>query len=237
MAQFFEHDEQIPTAHFALLMPFSGSWDIGYRIAGAAALAVERVNADKALLPGRRFEYSWADSGCSAQKGLAAMGELLGGASKVDAVIGPGCSSACEATSYLSGGQKIPQISWGCTASSLSNKDEYGLVGLPFYSRNFAACRLVLCNSAAVQYSRTIAPDTSKGPALIAFMQYNKWRKIVILSSTESNWFETQQGLGKQLETAGIRVLKPAPFNPGNLKDATLSEIRQSGAMPCRAML
>ena len=114
--------------HFALLMPMSGSWDGGKRVAGAAALAVERVNAEKALLPGRRLEYSWADSGCSAQQGLAAMGELLGGASKVDAVIGPGCSSACEVTSYLAGGQKIPQISWGCSAVSLSNKEKYRLV-------------------------------------------------------------------------------------------------------------
>ena len=104
----------------------SGSWDGGTRVAGAAALAVERVNADKSLLPGRRLEYSAADSGCSAQQGLKAMGKLLAGS--VDAVIGPGCSSACEVTGYLSGGQGIPQISWGCRASSLSNKEKYGLV-------------------------------------------------------------------------------------------------------------
>ena len=116
--------------HFALLMPMSGSWDGGKRVAGAAALAVERVNADEALLPGRQLEYSWADSGCSAQQGLAAMGELLGGASRVDAVIGPGCSSACEVTSYLSEGQGIPQISYSCTAGSLSNKDQHPLVRL-----------------------------------------------------------------------------------------------------------
>jgi hypothetical protein len=65
----------------------SGLWDGGKRVAGAAALAVERVNANKALLPGRRLEYGWADSGCSAQQGLAAMGELLRGASKVDAAL------------------------------------------------------------------------------------------------------------------------------------------------------
>ena len=106
----------------------SGSWDGGKRVAGAAALAVERVNTNKALLPGRRLEYSWADSGCSAQQGLAAMGELLRGASKVDAVIGPGCSAACEVTSYLSGGQGLPQISWGCTLPELSNKDQHRLV-------------------------------------------------------------------------------------------------------------
>ena len=80
----------VPPIHLALLMPFSGWWDGGTRIAGAAGLAVERVNADKALLPGRRLEYSWADSGCSAQQGLMAMGELIGGPSKVDALIGPG---------------------------------------------------------------------------------------------------------------------------------------------------
>ena len=83
-----------------------------------------RINAGAMGL----LQYSWADSGCSAQQGLAAIGELLGGASRVDAVIGPGCSSACEMTSYLSGGQGIPQISWGCTASSLSNKENHRLV-------------------------------------------------------------------------------------------------------------
>ena len=110
----------------------SGSWDGGKRVAGAAALAVERINADKDLLAGRRLEYSWADSGCSAKQGLAAMGKLLEGESRVDAVIGPGCSSACEVTSYLSGGQGVPQISWGCALPALSDKDEHRLVRLPY---------------------------------------------------------------------------------------------------------
>ena len=115
--------------HLALLIPFSGLWNMGNRIAGAAKLAVDRINADKALLRGRRLEYIWSDSGCSAQQGLAAMGELLRGASRVNAVIG--CSSACEVTSYLSGGQQIPQISFACTAASLSNKKKYSLVRHP----------------------------------------------------------------------------------------------------------
>ena len=111
-------------------------------IGGAAALAVERVNADKSLLPSRRLEYSWADSGCSAQQGLAAMGELLAGGSRIDAVIGPGCSSACEVSSYLSGGQGIPQVSYACTAGSLSNNDQHPLVRLLWISslREFFDC-------------------------------------------------------------------------------------------------
>ena len=92
----------------------------------------EKVDIDKIIKINTGMmgllQYSWADSGCSAQQGLAAMGELLGGAGTIDAVIGPGCSSACEVTSHLSEGQKIPQISWGCTAVSFSNKEKYRMV-------------------------------------------------------------------------------------------------------------
>ena len=59
----------------------------------AATSHPEKVDIDKIIKINTGamgvLQYSWADSGCSAQKGLAAMGELLGGASKVDAVIGP----------------------------------------------------------------------------------------------------------------------------------------------------
>ena len=90
----------------------SGKWAGGAEIAGAAALAVERVNADNTLLPGRSLEFSWEDSGCSGNQGLTAASKLLGEASRISAVIGPGCSAACTATSHLSTGQNIPQISY-----------------------------------------------------------------------------------------------------------------------------
>ena len=51
--------------HLALLMPFSGRWDGGNRIAGAAAAAIETVNADKALLPGYVLQPSRLDHGCT----------------------------------------------------------------------------------------------------------------------------------------------------------------------------
>ena len=74
-----------------------------------------------------------------------------------------------------------------------------------------------------------MAPYTSEGPALIAFMQHNKWGKVAILSSTESLWLKNRIGLAKQLEAAGMEVLKPAAFEPGNFKDVTLGDIRRSG--------
>ena len=122
--------------HLALLMPFTGFWPVALKTAGAAALAVERVNADKALLGlQRRLEYSWADSGCSAQQGLKAMGALELG--KKDAVIGPGCSAACKMTSYLAGGQGLPQLSFGCTSPELSLHDEFPLVSLGVISTSW----------------------------------------------------------------------------------------------------
>ena len=36
-----------------------------------------------------------------------------------------------------------------------------------------------------LQFSRTVAPETSKGPALIAFMKHHKWTKAVVWTSTE----------------------------------------------------
>ena len=89
--------------------------------------------------------------------------------------------------------------------------------------------RLLMACLIDLQFSRTVAPDTSKGPALISFMQHSKWRKIAVISSTESHKFETRTGLAKQLEDASITVLTPAAFEPRSLTDATLGQIRQAG--------
>ena len=104
-------------------------------------------------------------------------------------MIGPGCSSACEVTALLSAGQNIPQISYSCTSPTLSDKDKYPL------------------------FSRTVGPLTSRGPALIGFMRHSKWNKVVILTSTDGVYFESGWELTRQLEAAGIEVLKPAAFD------------------------
>ena len=156
---------------------------------------MEKISASKDLMPGWKLDYSWQDSGCSPQQGLAAMGELLGNGTRIDAVIGPGCSRACEVTSFLAGGQQVAQISYSCTGSSLSDKQLHPL------------------------FSRTVASDTSKGPALIAFMKHSRWSKIVILSSTDPIWLETGVGLEEQLEAANIEFQRVA-FKPGSATDS-----------------
>ena len=190
--------------HLALLLPLTGDWAGGQRSAGAAVLAVERVNADKTLLAGRVLEFSWADSGCSARQALAELGGLMKRTGGVDAVIGPGCSSACEVTSYLLA-KSTPQISSSCVSPIFSEKTEYEL------------------------FSRTVSPATSKGPTLIALMQSNNWTKTIMLTSSAPLYMEIGLGLTKQFTDTNIKVLKLAPFKPGYFKGAILSDLKRSG--------
>ena len=69
----------------------------------------------------------------------------------------------------------------------------------------------------------------SRGPALIAFGQHNSWKKITILCSEQAIWFEARRTFAKQQEAAGMEVLKPAAFEPGNFNKVPLGEIRRSG--------
>ena len=176
----------------------SAIWELGPRIAGAARIAVEKVNDNKTLLPDHLLSFTWADSGCSSQRALAAlwytMGTLLDGSdgpsSGFNAVIGPGCSEACEVTSYLAGGLStggIPQISYGCSAPSLSNKTKHQL------------------------FSRTAPSYTGQGPVLIKFMSHYSWRKAVLLTSIDEVYFQSGLNISAQLRDAGKEVLRPCP--------------------------
>ena len=82
-----------------VLLPLSGAWSSGTTIAGALPLAVDEVNADPTLLPGKTLDYIYRDSGCSVEAALQGFGTLTNKMNKmkqIDAVIGPGCSVGCE---------------------------------------------------------------------------------------------------------------------------------------------
>ena len=82
-----------------------------------------------------------------------------------------------------------------------------------------------------MQFSRTVAPETSKGPALIALMRHYEWAKVVIWSSQINHWPETGLELTRQFEAANIEVLKPKPkmFDPNSFQAGILREIKHSG--------
>jgi hypothetical protein len=55
---------------------------------GALPLAVERVNADPALLAGKKLQYVWRNSQCSASAALLELGSLT--SEGIHAILGPG---------------------------------------------------------------------------------------------------------------------------------------------------
>ncbi len=72
-----------------LLLPITGSWEAGRTIPGAAALAVQRINADPSLLGGMRVEFVFEDVGCGTYRAVLGVQKLLSDP-KIDAVFGPG---------------------------------------------------------------------------------------------------------------------------------------------------
>ena len=102
-------------------------WSSAHMLTDAAHLAVERINNDSSLLQGSQLESVFAEADCSAPAALAALSKLLE-EGPLAAVIGPGCSSACEATGFLTAGRDLPQISYGCLSPSLTDKNAYPTV-------------------------------------------------------------------------------------------------------------
>ena len=80
-----------------------------------------------------------------------------------------------------------------------------------------------------VQFSRTVAPEPSKGPALIVLMEHYKWKKAVLLTSTTKVWFQSGLEVTKQLQGAGIEMLRLSAFEPGSVKTSAVRQIKRSG--------
>ena len=115
--------------HLAVLVPTAKSWPEGRASIGAIALAFDAVNARSSLAGGRRivYSYSLAEVDCDRFQAGAALTKMLD-EGPVDAVIGPDCSIACESTGYITAVRSIPQISYSCSSSALSDKSQFPTV-------------------------------------------------------------------------------------------------------------
>ena len=80
-----------------------------------------------------------------------------------------------------------------------------------------------------LQFSRTVAPETSKGPVLLELMTRYNWTKAVILTSNDDVWLNSGLKLTQQLQAASMTVYRPSAFEPSQLRAATLYDIRHSG--------
>ena len=162
------------------LVPMTGSWDIGTAMASAVPVALEEIE-QRGLFAGFSVQMIWKDSGCSAGTGLAALSDLLN--EGVDVLVGPACSVACQPTQMLAAAKNIsqvricfsrkyiygflnffsrkPQISYGCTSGSLSDKATFPT------------------------FVRTVGPYSAIIPSIISVFGIFKWSRCGVVSSTQ----------------------------------------------------
>ena len=146
-----------------VFLPFTGGWPGGPRMASAILIARDKVNSDPYWLQGHNLTFVLKDSKCEARASLATLVDYYTIENpKVDVYIGPGCSVGCVPGAYIAAHWNIPMVSWGCTATVLSDKTLY-----PYFVR-------------------TTGTFAGLGGLLRAILAKFKWDRIAIMSSTET---------------------------------------------------
>ena len=108
-----------------ILLPMTGDWPIGRTVIGAVSLAVDDVNNDPGLLPGRKLEYAPVrDDACNKLKALQSLSTIFDVDGPIDFVIGPGCSGGCISTATLAQAKGLAQISPFCGSGAGPVKQE-----------------------------------------------------------------------------------------------------------------
>ncbi|XP_033122599.1 atrial natriuretic peptide receptor 3-like [Anneissia japonica] len=176
-----------------VLLPYTGSWPIGPKIASAAAIAVDDIQKDKSLLQNRSIGFIWNDTHCDAGDGLYEVVDFWSHESvlHLHGFIGGGCDSVCEPTGLLSAAWNLPMISWGCTSTSLSNKLEYPT------------------------FVRTVGPYYKAAPMIVEIFHRFDWSRAAILCSSEHVWQLTSSEVRNHLEDAGVFISQYVSFDPG----------------------
>ncbi|XP_033126595.1 atrial natriuretic peptide receptor 1-like [Anneissia japonica] len=177
------------------LVPWDGFWPVGQRAGGAMTVAIETINNDSNFSAihdgGHTLSFIWNDTDCDTSKGLASILDMYEKYS-VDAFIGPGCSVICEPGGYLANHWKTPMISWSCSSSALSDKNQYP---------NFA---------------RSTAPTEKMSPFFVEIMKHFEFSRVGIYFSSQHIWSLAADAFRNAFRENGIEVSIYQVFEPGS---------------------
>lgn len=198
-----------------ILLPFTGSWAGGSKMASAILIAMDKVNSDPYWLQGYNLSYVLADDRCEAKRSLEIFVDYYTIEDPpVDVYIGPGCSVGCIPGAYIAAHWSIPIISWGCIASVLSDKTLY-----PYFVRTGGT------------YSRI-------GNLLRALLEQYNWDRMAILTSTQTVFSEFATTAKVTLERDGkYSVPYFGSFDPGEKDTYKLTSMVKSMATKARGKL
>ncbi|XP_006822843.1 resact receptor-like [Saccoglossus kowalevskii] len=198
----FSRNVRVVTAknfHLGVLIPWDGFWAVGPHVAGAVNVALDDILSDPRFAAihngGHNITYAWRNDECTASIGLYETIDLWSGkfdGTPMDAMIGSGCSVVCEPTGLLTAKWEIPQVSWNCASSLLSDKGLYPT------------------------FARTVAPYTKLTGFFITIFQHYNWDHVAILTSQENLWKIAAMAMRDEFEMNNITVSAFEEFSPGH---------------------
>ena len=130
----------------------------------ALTIAFDEVNQNDAILPKHTLKFLVAYDNCHPAEGLDAMIRLVQ-EDKVDAIIGPSCSTSALTIAYLASSWNVPMIGYVGRNPSLTNKEEY-----PTYIRSISSLSHMgdVIRSICIYYGwktvGVIGPAATSGP-------------------------------------------------------------------------
>ena len=143
-------------------------------------IAVEKVNAQ--LLPEYKIYYTVVDPDCIPKLGMKLAVELRQKPSRVDAIIGSICSVVCEPVALLAAAWNIPQVSFYCSSSVLSNKKVFPT------------------------FTRVVGTADGYAKSLVALLQRFEWTRISIVTDTSNIYKQAGLNIKREFESNGVNV-------------------------------
>ncbi len=181
------------TLTIAYLWPWTHIWPVGPTTGSTIILALREVER-RQLLPGFNIEWYMKDSWCEANHGFKVAVEIWDEVDDLDAIIGPGCSVACQYVGLLAAAWKIPMVSPSCASEFLSDKDVF-----PTFTRS------------------TGSGTHSYGPVFAKLCEIFDWHHIAIVSSSDPSYAPTADYLKAYFDKTGktttLRVLESVFIN------------------------
>ncbi|XP_048580890.1 atrial natriuretic peptide receptor 1 isoform X2 [Nematostella vectensis] len=200
----FSDGHVVSDVRLAVLIPWTGNWPAGPRLASAVIVAIDAVE-ELGILPDHNITYVYRDSMCQTGPALNAMSDLRLEQPSVDAFIGPACSVGCTAGGHLSAHWNLPMISYGCLTADLTNKDLYPTT------------------------TRTVGPLVQSGKFILRVTSYFKWKRIAIITSTEQIWSQISSFVKQEFDSSeDSEVSYFQTFSPGLTTNHHFKAILQS---------
>ncbi|EFX89873.1 hypothetical protein DAPPUDRAFT_39825, partial [Daphnia pulex] len=152
---------------------------------GAIPLAIETINNDPNLLPGRKLQFVAADIGNPGNDGLTAlairrMTEMRDNNSTI-AFIGP--DGQCAAEALVAAAWNLPMITHKCSETKLSEMPQ------TYFT-----------------FARTLPPSSKISKSVMALLEKFGWNKVIIIVGRRNEWIQIKDAIKDSARDKNIDV-------------------------------